>query len=171
MTKIVTEYARMWPREVFYQLGASSNGKGKKGKDVLSFKGLGLVNEPGVYVLYRDGVPYYVGKATKLRQRLWAHACSPAARYHNFWNHFSAFVVKTPALRNQVEAILIAAMPTANGAKPRIKRAPVPEVVTRMSRAIYEHQANPGLEFKKIADRLKKMERLLKASKGKRAAA
>jgi hypothetical protein len=65
-TQIVKEYARMsrmsrmWPREVFYQLGPNATGKGK---NVLTVKGLELVNEPGVYVLYRDGIPYYVGQA------------------------------------------------------------------------------------------------------------
>ena len=161
-TQIVEEYARMWPREVFYQLGPSTSGKGK---NVLTVKGLELVNEPGVYVLYRDGIPYYVGQATKLRHRLWAHACSPAARYHNFWNHFSAFVIKEPHLRNQIEGVLIAAMPTANGAKPRLKRAKIPDLVSRMSRDIYQHQANPTMEFKKLTARLKRMEQMLRKRK------
>jgi hypothetical protein len=29
ITQIVREYARMWPREVFYQLGPNASGKGK----------------------------------------------------------------------------------------------------------------------------------------------
>jgi hypothetical protein len=168
ITQIVREYARMWPREVFYQLGPNASGKGK---NVHPYKGLELVNEPGVYVLYREGIPYYVGQATRLRHRLWSHACSPAARYHNFWNHFSAFVIRSPQLRNQVEGILIAAMPTANGAKPRLKRAKVPDLVSRMSRDIYEHQANPKLEFQKLTRRLKKMELLLRTRKRRKAKA
>jgi len=157
--QIIKEYARMWPREVFYWLVKNESGKGKK---ISVARGLELVNEPGVYVLYRDGIPYYVGQALRLRDRLWAHACLPGARYHNFWNHFSAFVIEQQALRNQVEGILIAAMPTANGAKPRLQRAKMPDVVSRMSRDIYKHQANPKLEFEVLTRRLvKKMEQLL----------
>jgi len=163
---MVREYARMWPREVFYHLVPNVSGKGKQ---VHLSKGLELVNEPGVYVLYRDGIPYYVGQATKLRHRLWAHACSPAARYHNFWNHFSAFVIKSPHLRNQVEGILIAAMPTANGAKPRLKRAKIPDAVSKMTRSIYEHQANPNREFEKLTRRLKRMELLLRRKNSRKA--
>jgi hypothetical protein len=64
--QIVEEYARMWPREVFDCLIPNENGGRKK----ILGKGLDLVNEPGVYVLYRDDIPYYIGQATKLRQRL-----------------------------------------------------------------------------------------------------
>jgi len=125
--QIIKEYARMWPREVFFRLVRNESryrlvrNESDKGQKIAVPRGLELLNEPGVYVLYRDGMPYYVGQATKLHDRLWAHACLPGARYHNFWNHFSAFVIEQPALRNQVEGILIAAMPTANGAKPRLQ--------------------------------------------------
>jgi hypothetical protein len=50
---IVDEYARMWPREVFDCLISNENG----GKKRILGKGLDLVNEPGVYVLYRDDIP------------------------------------------------------------------------------------------------------------------
>lgn len=158
-TQIVMEYARMWPREMFYKLGPNASGKGK---NVLGYKGLEVLNQPGVYVLYRDGVPYYVGQAATLRRRLWEHSCSPATRYHNFWNHFSVFIIKSPPLRNQIEGVLIASMPTANGAKPKLKRAKLPDMVSKMSRDIYEHQANPKLEFEKLTRQLKKMEQLLR---------
>jgi hypothetical protein len=154
-TQIVKEYARMWPREVFYCL--VPNESGSKRKKVVLAKGLELVNEPGVYVLYRNDIPYYVGQAKKLRYRLWAHACAPGARYHNFWNYFSAFVIQNEKLRNQVEGILIAAMPTANSAKPRLKRAKFPGAVSKMSRGIYQFQANPGLEFEKLNRLLRKL--------------
>ena len=107
--QIVEEYARMWPREVFDCLIPNENSGRKK----ILGKGLDLVNEPGVYVLYRNDIPYYIGQATKLRHRLWLHAGSPGARYGNFWNYFSAFVIHDPKMRNEVEGILIAAMPTA----------------------------------------------------------
>src|SRR5271165_6135303 len=121
---IVANYARMWPREIFY--GISGDAK----KPVA--KGLELLSKAGIYVLYRDDVPYYVGKATKLRSRLWLHAMRPPARYYNFWNFFSAFVVEDPKQRNEVEGILIAAMPTANSAQPRLKRERFPKEVTEL---------------------------------------
>src|SRR5690348_2275021 len=97
-------YARMWPREIF-----------DRGRSFVHT--LDILEKPGVYVLYRDDIPYYVGQATKLRTRLWAHANVPGARYHNFWNFFSVFVADDARRRNEIEAILIAAMPTANSAK------------------------------------------------------
>src|SRR5271170_3620056 len=72
-TQIVKHYARMWPREVFYFLVPKEEGKRRK---VSLGKGLDLVNEAGVYVLYRDDIPYYIGQAAKLRHRLWTHACA-----------------------------------------------------------------------------------------------
>ena len=139
--QIVEEYARMWPREVFDCLISNENDKRKR----ILGKGLDLVNEPGVYVLYRDDIPYYIGQATKLRHRLWAHAGSPPARYGNFWNYFSAFVIHNPKMRDEVEGILIAAMPTANSAKPKLKRAKYPLVVSQMVRRMRKHMANPQL--------------------------
>jgi hypothetical protein len=174
---IIKEHARMWPREVFYRLGRSEGryrfvrNESGNGKKIEAPRGLELLNQPGVYVLYRDGVPYYVGQATKLHDRLWAHAYLPGARYHNFWNHFSAFVIEKPSLRNQVEGILIAAMPTANGAKPKLQRAKMPDVVIRMSREIYKHQANPNLEFDVLTRRLvEKMDQLMRRQKQRKAA-
>lgn len=118
--QILSQYARMWPREVFYRLaprettnkrkGATKAKKQKKTPRLL-FRHIELLAKPGVYVLYRDGVPYYVGQAKKLRSRLWQHACAPDTRYYNFWNFFSAFVVENEGDRNDIESILIAAMP------------------------------------------------------------
>lgn len=137
--QIVEEYARMWPREVFDCLVTNEN----SGKKKILGKGLDLLNEPGVYVLYRNDIPYYIGQALKLRHRLWSHAGSPGARYGNFWNYFSAFVIHDPKMRNEVEGILIAAMPTANSAKPKLQRAKFPRVVSQMVRRIRKYQANP----------------------------
>src|SRR3954468_18260007 len=72
--KPVSTYARMWPREVF----DCRNG------NRLLVKELEVLSQPGVYVLYRDDVPYYVGKAAKLRKRLWSHANQATTRYYNF---------------------------------------------------------------------------------------
>lgn len=150
--QILSQYARMWPREVFYRLaptettnktkGATKAKKGKKTPRLL-FRHIELLAKPGVYVLYRDGVPYYVGQAKKLRSRLWQHACAPDTRYYNFWNFFSAFVVENEGDRNDIESILIAAMPTANSAKPKIKRESLPVGVRRMVREIGWNRANP----------------------------
>jgi hypothetical protein len=147
-------YARMWPREVFYCLVQNENGSKRKKQPIA--KGLEFVEDPGVYVLYRDDIPYYVGQAKKLRHRLWAHACTPGARYHNFWNFFSAFVIRDPDLRNQVEGILIAAMPTANGAKPRLKRIGYSPAVRQMARDINQFHASPMQQFKELANTLRR---------------
>jgi hypothetical protein len=66
-TSLVASYARMWPREVFDRFVPVP---GKKKERSLA-KTLDILTKPGVYVLYRDGVPYYIGKATKMRSRLW----------------------------------------------------------------------------------------------------
>ena len=148
-TKILGQYARMWPRDVFYRLVDNEKKRDtqKKAKSSakLLFRTIELLTKPGVYVLYRDGVPYYIGQAKKLRSRLWQHACAPDSRYYNFWNFFSAFVVEQPSDRNDIEAILVAAMPTANSAKPRIKKESLPAGVRKMVREIGANRANPRL--------------------------
>ena len=123
----------------------NDSGSGKKVILGKGRKGLELVNEPGVYVLYRDDIPYYIGQAQKLRHRLWLHASSSGARYGNFWNYFSAFVIRDPKMRDEVEGILIAAMPTANSAKPKLKRAKFPSAVSQMVRRMRRFRANPPL--------------------------
>jgi hypothetical protein len=127
--KAVTSYARMWPRELF---------NCKRGKRSV-VKEIEMLSQPGVYVLYRDDEPYYVGKAARLRSRLWLHANRPTSRYYNLWNHFSAFVVQDADIRNQLEGVLIAAMPTANGAKPRIKKSKLPlDVQKQLHSRLYQ---------------------------------
>jgi hypothetical protein len=113
--KIVTGYAQMWPREVFNV---------KKGKQLALIDELNiLLKDPGVYVLYRDDRPYYIGKATAtLANRIWSHANQLRDKYYNFWNFFSAWTVPEKRYISQVEGILIAAMPTANSANPHIHR-------------------------------------------------
>jgi len=137
--QIVEEYAHMWPREVFDCLVPGENSR----KKLKLVRGLELLDRPGVYVLYRDDVPYYVGQAIRLRGRMRAHASIPGARYHNFWNFFSAFVIPDAKRRDEIEGILIAAMPTANSAKPRLKKAKFPAAVKKMARAIRKSHANP----------------------------
>lgn len=132
-------FARMWPREVFDYLVPKENSS----RTQKLARGLEILKEPGVYVLYRDDIPYYVGQAAKLRSRLWGHACNPGGRYYNFWTFFSVFVVKDKKYRDQIEGILIAAMPTANSAKPKLARHPFPKPVRDMAHKIRRHLANP----------------------------
>jgi len=81
------------------------------------------LKKPGVYVLYRDDVPYNIGKTrTTLLKRLSNHALKPNARRYNFWNYFSAFEIKDPSHRDEIEAILISAMPTANSSQPKFHK-------------------------------------------------
>jgi GIY-YIG catalytic domain len=124
---IVTGYARMWPREIF-------DVKQRKGRRlfVKDHKDLRRLNDPGVYILYRDDAPYYVGRATKLATRLHDHANKSTDRYFNFWNFFSVFVVPDRKHIAEVEGILIASMTTANRAVPRIKRIELPKDLVKI---------------------------------------
>ncbi len=104
------QFFRMWPRALFHM---------KQGKAVLKAS----LNKPGVYILYRDDQPYYIGKTSKpLIKRLSTHALKPNARRYNFWNYFSAFEITNPSHRDEIEAILISAMPTANSSRPKFER-------------------------------------------------
>jgi hypothetical protein len=148
VSRAVIAYARMWPREVFDHIAGFGERKNKP-----LVKSIDFLRLPGVYVLYRDDVPYYVGKAQKLRSRLWEHAMKPTTRYYNFWNFFSAFVVVDAAKRNEVEGILISAMPTANSAQPKLPKEKLPKEVIDMVRKIRRDRANPViLAAKKPAD-------------------
>ena len=93
--RIITDYARMWPREILY---LSENLL----KDVRS-----ALDRPGVYVLYRDEHPYYVGRADRLYRRLNQHANNPRARRFHFWNFFSAYVIPNRKHIGDVEGVLI----------------------------------------------------------------
>ena len=124
----------MWPRQLLYYTDGNH----------LVVKELEILSKPGVYVLYRNDTPFYVGQAQRLRKRLWSHAKQVVGRYYNFWNYFSVFAVEDASMRNQLESILIAAMPTANGATPRIKRAQLPlHIKKHLQEVIY-----PTLQLK-----------------------
>ncbi len=128
--KIISGYVRMWPRGVF--------SRSETEKQMLS-RSLEFLKGPGVYILYRNETPYYIGQATRLHQRLWGHARRPQRRYFHFWNFFSAFAVEEKGLRNELEGILIASMPTANSAKPKLEHEPMPSSVSKMLLAEYDH--------------------------------
>jgi hypothetical protein len=126
-TKIVTKFARMWPRALF-------DGP----KDAEWAEGVwSELSYPGVYVLYRDDHPYYVGQTKgRLYARIWAHANKPQARYFNFWNFVSAFVVPDKKHVDEVEALLITTIvATSNRATPKIKRITYPLKAWRHVRA------------------------------------
>jgi len=56
----------MWPREVFDI---------REGKKLLLEDVTRKLDKPGVYVLYRDDHPHYVGRtSTPLFDRIWEHA-------------------------------------------------------------------------------------------------
>lgn len=122
---LVSEYAKMWSREIF-DLKSGRKLVFRREKDLL---------QPGVYILYRDDHPYYIGKTSgHLFERVWAHANQPKDRYYHFWNFFSAFVIPEKRLRDEVEGLLIAAMPTANNSNPRIRKIPLPLEIARLLR-------------------------------------
>ncbi|HEX9221874.1 MAG TPA: GIY-YIG nuclease family protein [Candidatus Acidoferrales bacterium] len=121
---IITGYARGWPREIFDI---------KKGSKLLA-KQLPFLQQPGVYILYRDEHPYYIGKADRLYRRIGSHATKPQAKYYNFWNRFSAFAVVKKEGIDEVEAILIAAIPTVNSAKPKLAKEKLPKDVANLMR-------------------------------------
>ena len=132
--KIIIGYARMWPREVFEKFEPEES----KGRKIIMAKSSKFLEGPGVYILYRDDEPYYIGQAEKLRRRLWSHAIKPDSRYYHFWNFFSAFAIDDRSFRNEVEGILIAALPTAaNSAKPKLPKEKMPKNVGILLRKIY----------------------------------
>lgn len=137
--RLVASYARMWPREV------CDRNVSKQGKKQPLAATLDILNEPGIYILYRDGMPYYIGKATQLRQRILRHACDPKARHYHLWNFFSFFIVKDAAWRDEIEGILIAAMPTANSARPKLPREKLDKTIATMLREIRQLHANPHI--------------------------
>ncbi len=97
-------------------------------------------------MLYRDDIPYYIGQAAKLRSRLRRHATAAGGRYYNFWNFFSVFVIEDPKSRNEIEGLLIAAMPTAaNRMEPKLPREKFPRRIREMLRKIRRYHADPEL--------------------------
>jgi hypothetical protein len=113
----------------------------KAGGELLESIKKALRNKPGIYVLYCDDRPHYIGKADRnLLARLHAHANKSGDRYFNFWNFFSVFVCSKKKYLAELEGILIAAMPTRNSARPKIHEIKIPKDVIvhlRKSRTIH----------------------------------
>jgi len=78
---MVKHFISMWPRAVW---DITEEGSRK----LFLKKNLPELQEPGVYVLYREEVPYYIGKAGVLYKRLHGHSNKSTDRYFNFWNFF-----------------------------------------------------------------------------------
>ena len=137
----------MWPREICDM--REKDGKRLFIKDAVGWR------VPGVYVLYRDEHPYYIGKSKKVGPRIWEHANRPLDPYYNFWNMFSAFLVEEMYL-DAFEGMLIAAMPTGNSAVPRIPKIAIPRGIVDQLKRIRQHQAHPVT-----------LQQLIKAIKGR----
>ena len=115
----------MWPREVWDILEDNA----------LVLRKMPELQESGVYILYRDDVPHYIGKTKKaLAKRLHDHSNKTSDKYFNFWNYFSFFVVPDPDHVDEIEGILIASMTTANSAAPRIERIRMPKPIPAILR-------------------------------------
>jgi hypothetical protein len=63
-----------------------------------------------------------------------------AEHNYHFWNYFSAFVLPDAKHRDEVEAVLIAAMPTANNANPKIQKIPLPKNVTALMKKLRQKE-------------------------------
>lgn len=132
--KMIKGLLSMWPREICDMRQA-----GKRRLFIAEFKAL---QKPGVYVLYRDDQPHYIGQAERLASRIHDHANKSTDRYYNFWNFFSAFVTSAGHL-SEVEKILIAAMPTANSSRPRVPEIKIPKDIVAQIRGVRRHETNP----------------------------
>jgi hypothetical protein len=133
--RIINDFISMWPREVWDVMA--------DGKGTLYLKTFRPLRQAGIYVLYRDETPYYIGRANMLYKRLHDHANKSTDRYFNFWNFFSAFVVSNNKYLPDIERILIAAMPTANSSMPKMNRIKMPDFVGDRIRQIRRHEADP----------------------------
>jgi hypothetical protein len=120
------EFMRMWPRELMRK-------KDSKGR-LLIRPLVAELERRGVYILYKDEEPYYVGRATRtLWIRLHSHSNRATDRYYAHWNYFSVFVLSQDVKDYkrklvELEAILIAALPRAvNHSTPRFTPIVIPK--------------------------------------------
>lgn len=125
---IVSGHARMWPRALFAPIS---------GTPILAGL-LDFLSKPGIYILYKGDIPFYIGKADVLWKRLRTHARQVEGPYYHFWDFFSAFVVLDKDQREELESILIAAMPTANSARPHIQKDKMPKPVHDILISLYD---------------------------------
>jgi len=72
----------------------------------------------------QSGVALLRRKSANAQKTAASLATKPSSPHFHHWNFFSAFAIDDPAKRDELEGILIAALPTANnGSKPRLKKA------------------------------------------------
>jgi hypothetical protein len=122
-TIVLESYTGIWPREALEVEELRKEVKDHLGRS-------------GVYVLYRNDIPYYVGKGENLWNRLHSHAMRSPSPRHYFWNFFSAFAVPKGHI-NEAEAMLIATLPTTvNSAKPKIDKIKLSPGARRVLRKI-----------------------------------
>jgi hypothetical protein len=122
---MIAAYIRKWPRTV-YNL--------KDGNKPLESVREKLRQKPGIYILYQNDKPYYVGQAKNLWARIRRHATNQNAKHYYSWTHFSAFIVNDAQSIKELEGLIIAAFDTAavNSAKPRMTRILLPREATKM---------------------------------------
>jgi hypothetical protein len=154
--RTIKGFVSMWPREI-----CDIRKPGKRNLFIGEFEPL---QKPGVYVLYRDDQPHYIGQAERLSSRIHDHANKSTDRYYNFWNFFSAFVVTNKRHLNEVETILIAAMPTANSSRPRMPEIKIPKDIVAQMRGIRRHETNP-VTRKDFAKLLKEVREIVRKKK------
>ena len=120
--KLITRYGQFWERTDLFDIS-------KAGRVTWNKRGWPDKEPPfdgarGIYVLYRDTKPVYIGKAVRgshaLAKRLKSHARGWLSHAWNnvSWFHFDADV--PDHVIDSMEALLIATMPyTLNGTAPR----------------------------------------------------
>jgi hypothetical protein len=139
-TKLTSEFIQMWPREIFHTKAAKR--EGRKGSPPLLARECVALKNPGVYILYRDDRPFYIGQTQlkSLFSRIRSHAITPQSRRYLFWNYFSAYAVEKQNARyiDELEAILIAAMPLvlSNSARPKLRKAKMDAPVLSLIRRL-----------------------------------
>lgn len=123
---LFSSFIRMWPRSIFHKIAEEETEPHPNGSSIA--KNIQALKKPGVYILYRDDQPFYVGQTSgELCKRLETHALKLSRRSY-FWNYFSAFIVENSEHRIQLESLLIATMPSvlSNGAVPRLTKEKMP---------------------------------------------
>lgn len=134
--ELFSSFIRMWPRAIFHR-SSEAESSIPQPKSVSVAREIEALKRPGVYILYRDDKPFYVGQTSgDLCSRLETHALHFSRRSY-FWNYFSAFLVDNQEHRMQLESLLIATMPLvlSNSAVPRLIKEPMPDCVRDMFKA------------------------------------
>lgn len=117
---MIKSYVRMWPREI-YTIKDRNKPLDSVRKE--------LRQKPGIYILYQNGQPYYVGQAKNLWNRIRNHAMNQNAKHYHLWTHFSAFILSDTQHINELEGLIIPAFGSgiANNSRRRMKRILLPK--------------------------------------------